>query len=135
MKELPSKIIDYYWIYADNLTLPRPRNYPQDKIGKWMFFVEPQKVNEVWEIIKNKTEEGFLGINAKVATAKSSPKKTGNQHLVCIYTQDYENIEDIQKIATNIRSLNPQYDLFYKTNQATVKGENTILYENLLPQS
>lgn len=135
MQEKPSKITDYYWIYADNLTLPRPRNYPQDKIGKWMLFVEPEKVDEVWEIIKNKTEEGFLGINAKVATAKPNPKKISNQHLICIYTQDYENIEDVHKIATNIRSLNLQYDLFYKTNQATVKDENTILYENLLTKS
>lgn len=135
MEELPSGTIDYYWIYADNITLARPRNYPQERIGKWMFFVEQEKVDEVWQLIKNKTEEGFLGINAKVATNKPSPKKRGYKHLICIYTQDYQDIEDLEKIAKNIRSLGLKYDLLYKTNQSTRSNQHDILYKKVFNKS
>lgn len=129
MQEKPSEIIEYYWIYADNLILPRPRNYPKEKIGKWLIFIKRKNIDEVWEMIRNQTQKGFLGINSKVSTAKPNSKSQENQHVICIYTKDFEDKGDIFKIEKRIRKLGIKEDLFYKTNQQTY-GEESILCES-----
>jgi len=66
----PSEVTDVYWIYAENKT----GTYPAATLrsGTWLVFVNVEDADELWAKIKKATEEGKLGQDSKVATAKPS---------------------------------------------------------------
>ena len=75
---------DRYNIYLE----PTPRS------GKWLIFVSPRNVDEVWEKIKKAVEEGKLGDEAKVSVGKRK------SHVICVYTYDWTdfyNSSSVQK--------------------------------------
>ncbi len=67
----PSEVSDVYWLYADRKTGHYPRTTPQS--GKWLIWVPEKAIDEVWDRIRRATEEGRLGGQSKVATARPSP--------------------------------------------------------------
>ncbi|KAJ9611447.1 hypothetical protein H2200_004631 [Cladophialophora chaetospira] len=94
--------------------------------GKWMLFPSTGTVDRVWEIVANAVWEGKLGSIAKVATAEPAStsetafdhafadgENTGaarsvrdqGQRLICIYTSDFTDKEDIQRVLRAIKDL------------------------------
>lgn len=70
---------------------------------KWMLFIEPAFVNEVWATVARATVKNELGIAAKVAprAEKGSPK----ERLVCIYTYDFSDRDDIARVLGRMKQL------------------------------
>ena len=121
MNSRPSKVKDVYWIFAGR----KKGTYPEStsKSGKWLIFVDKENINEVWAIIKKATEEGKLGSSSKVATAKPSPLAIDpNKRVICVYTYDWTDKEDVRKIREELRKLGITNKIGYKTDEDTLRG-------------
>jgi hypothetical protein len=121
----PSEVTDSYWIFA---TRQKGSSYPEsnENSGKWLLFVSIDNIDTVWKKIKLATENGLLGESSKVATAKPSPLATkDNLKVICIYTYDYTDKEDVMRIREELRKIGVTNKIPYKTNNATRQG----LYE------
>ena len=104
------------WIWARVLGAPRAV-----RSGKWMLFLSNKNVDAVWTQVKSLLAENQLSYCAKVAPAVHA----GAAYLVCIYTQDHDDIADVFRVLKAIRSsgLMMSRAIHYKTDEATYRGE------------
>lgn len=93
----------------------------QTYVGKWLIFVPPEYVDEIWDRVKKATETGKLGISAKVSTAWPSAYES-QDHVICVYTYDFRDKADVGRVLGGLRDLEIPGRLFYKTDQATLSG-------------
>jgi hypothetical protein len=77
--------------------------------GKWMVFAAPDQVNALWSRIATATHAGTLGISAKV-----SPENDSGSHVICIHTQDYTDINNVDKVRSGLRRLGVKWRIGYK---------------------
>ena len=118
----PSTETDGYWIYAE--VLNEKKNYPKStkRGGKWLVFIHKTKIDQVWKTIRSASERGELGNSAKVSTARPNPNSANpDDHVICIYTYDSEDIPDVMTIRQKLRDLGITKKIPYKTNQATME--------------
>ncbi|XRM48310.1 hypothetical protein ABZX51_011239 [Aspergillus tubingensis] len=77
--------------------------------GKWLLFVSAEKVDEVWGVVAEATAKGELGFGAKVATAAADVAAgdggSNNTRLICIYTKDYEDRVDVERVLRKMAAL------------------------------
>ena len=92
--------------------------------GKWMLFPAEGQVDQLWDIVCNATWDGKLSECAKVATARGDPESTFDalfedgenpgaardvrntgQRLICIYTSDFSDKEEILRVLRAIKDL------------------------------
>jgi len=93
----------------------------QTYVGKWLVFVPHESVDEVWERIRKATEEGRLGISAKVSTSRPSGYKS-TEHVICVYTYDFRDRANVGETLKGLREIGITGRLYYKTDQATLGG-------------
>lgn len=69
-----------------------------------MLFIPTDAVNAVWSVVANATSNNELGIAAKVApfNPSSDPRVP---RLICIYTKDFTNVEDVTRVVSKMRDL------------------------------
>jgi hypothetical protein len=66
---------------------------------------------------------GRLGNCAKVSTARPNPHSTdARKHVICVYTYDSEDSEDVMRIRASLRELAFVSPIAYKADQATDDG-------------
>lgn len=121
----PSEVTDVYWVYAKR----GEGKYPKLTLrsGKWLVFVDKKDVDEVWAKIKKAVEEGKLGNDAKVATAKPNRLATNpNKRVICVYTYDYTDEQDIRRVREELRHLGINSRIPYKTDEDTLSGKYQI---------
>ena len=123
-QSLPTEVYDEYWIWAARVDI---YNYPQptERNGKWMIYAHDSEVDQVWITIRNAVVGGLLGSSAKVATMKPSPIAVKPDHkVICIYTYDSEDRDDVVRILTALREdLGIQHKAFYKEDNVTRSGD------------
>lgn len=84
--------------------------------GKWLIFVPPHDIDSVWATVAQHTFAGNLGSAAKVSTRPVPDNNNTNDEsededgtkatrLVCIYTADFLDIEDIKRVLTQMLKL------------------------------
>lgn len=118
----PSEVTDVYWIYAER----NKGNYPppNKQSGKWLIFLPEESVDETWSFIREATEEGRLGDSSKVATAKpSSLRKDSRKRVICVYTYDWKDEEDVRRVRQELRKLGFTAKMPYKADQDTLDGK------------
>ncbi|KAJ5725879.1 uncharacterized protein N7483_007236 [Penicillium malachiteum] len=64
--------------------------------GKWMLFPSDDRVDTVWRTLVLALEKGDVCADAKVST--DDGKGTGQARLICIYTEDFADREDVKKV-------------------------------------
>jgi hypothetical protein len=84
-------------------------------VGKWMAFCSPDVAKAKWSIIAKDVVSGNLGPSAKISTS-SDPKK---QHVICIYTNDYIDEEDVNRVRVRLNELGFKGKLQYKPDSYT----------------
>lgn len=116
----PSEVDEIAWIYAKR----KIGEYPAatENNGKWLIFVPLDEVDKVWAKIKQATEEGKLGKASKVATAFESGYDS-NQKVICVYTYDWTDTEDVRRIRAELRELGITRKIPYKSDKQTLSGE------------
>ncbi len=71
--------------------------------GKFCLFHDSNSIDEKWNIIKEAVLTNKLGPAAKVSTL--SGKRNHSTHVICVYTSDHTNSEDINRIREALREL------------------------------
>lgn len=105
-------------------------------MGKWMLFPSADLVDDTWAAVAHATAKGTLGPASKVATCPDTGDSNASARLVCVYTKDFDDREDIRRVllklidmgvAGNIAS-NKGRPIYYKCDAYTyldIKGGNT----------
>src|SRR3989344_3916595 len=118
----PSDVNDVYWIYAER----KVGKYPESTAssGKWLIFVNPERLDTVWRKIKYATENGKLGYESKTATAKPNPLAgKSKQKVICVYTYDWTDKQDVKRIRNELKKLGIVWRIPYKTDRDTLDGK------------
>lgn len=119
----PSQVteIPWLWTFCKN-------DYPKEvRSGKWLLFVPANEIDVVWGKIKRAIQLNLLGNSVKVSTMwKNSHAQSLNAKVICIYTYDYEDREDVLRIRTNLRKIGFNRKIPYKTDEATSEGKYGI---------
>ncbi|MFH0967694.1 MAG: putative phosphothreonine lyase domain-containing protein [Methanobacteriota archaeon] len=119
---IPSKTIQTYWIIQDAPETD-PHATEDEKAGKWLIFVQPDQVDEIWKKIRDLTWQNELGILAKVSTAKKNPDSRDERRVIYVYTADWEDEEEVMRVREKLRSIGVIDRIGYKRNIETFKGE------------
>ena len=86
-------------------------------IGKWLLYVSKDKINEVWESVAEATFKDELGIDAKVSTTAQNEK-----YVICVYTSNYLDTTDVNRVRERLRELGFVARLYYKPDMYTYLG-------------
>ena len=122
MKKKPVSLQDAYWIVARR----KRGEYPEGttKSGKWLIFSDAAKVDSIWRKVKQAVEDGLLGDRVKVSTAKPNPNaRDSSRRVICVFTYDYEDIEDVRRIREQLRRLGVTEKIAYKADEDTRAGK------------
>ncbi len=117
-KENLLDIFDTYWKYA---YAPGSNFSSSLKSGKWRIRVKPCKVNETWHKVKMACLEGKF-ITAKVATARTVKARGDDNYLICIYTDDYEDLDNLRQVRDALREIGFIEAVKYKKDIDTMNG-------------
>jgi len=118
----PTEVTNSYWLYAKS----KKGGYPEhtENGGKWLIFVPIPQVDEVWEKIKQATEDGKLGDYAKVSTGKPNPNaKDSSTKVICVYTYDWTDEKDAKRVREELRRLGITQKIPYKADNDTLTGK------------
>ncbi len=91
--------------------------------GKWLLFREPPAADKLWPTLKESMQQGLLGHSMKAATRPSS-----NGIVICIYTEQWTDVDDIRRVLKPLRSLGAQEKIYYKGDEQTMVGMSGSIY-------
>jgi hypothetical protein len=117
----PSEVTDVPWLHAKR----KSGTYPAatENCGKWLVFAPLSQIDELWAKIKLATEEGQLGISAKVATARPNPNAANpDSKVICVYTYDWTDEQDVRRVRQELRALGITSKIPYKADEDTSAG-------------
>jgi hypothetical protein len=82
-----------------------------------MLFPPVDRVDHIWSIVAHAVARNQLGLGAKVSPKLEHPE-TGSR-LICIYTYDFSNKEDVMRVLRKLRDLglvrrNERPPIYYK---------------------
>lgn len=119
---IPSKTLQARWIEQE---APNSSGKAADieKAGKWLIFLPPDQVDDIWRQIRDLTWEGELGISAKVSTAKPDPDARDERKVIYVYTADWEDEADVMRVREELRKIGITDRIGYKRNLETFRGE------------
>lgn len=94
-----------------------------------MLFPKPEDVNGVWKLVAEAVTDGRLGDTAKVAPADppdhfSTAQKQQANHLICVYTKDFSDLDDVRRVLEELIELGlapraADGAIYYKTDAYT----------------
>lgn len=87
-------------------------------VGKWIIYRGRAEINEVWKTIAKSTFNGELGVSAKVSTVMSKSRR----HVICVYTGDYLDFNDVMRVRAKLKDLKFTESLCYKPDIYTYLG-------------
>ena len=85
--------------------------------GKWLIFASVPYFKEVWDVVKESTEEGLLGPSSKIANPDSH-----SSLVCCVYTKDYRDLEDVMRVRGKLFELGFKHSIVYKRDIDTLDG-------------
>jgi hypothetical protein len=88
------------------------------KAGKWLVYRERSNIDKVWKIIAKATINGDLSNSAKVSTKQQGK----NRHVICVYTDDYLDLDDVNRVRDELDTLGFTERLCYKPDIYTYLG-------------
>ena len=127
---LPSQVPDYDWISCQYESTSGGLD---TTVGKWMLFCKTsEENNELWTKLKSLLYQDKLGISMKSATTFSetaiSYKGTQRGILICVYTKNWRDLDDIRLVLSSIRELGIKGPLYYKSDRQTLLGMSGSIY-------
>jgi hypothetical protein len=120
--ECPSLVTDRVWLYADG-----PAGDETDDenphAGKWLLYVARDEADGVWAAVRLLAEQGWLGTGAKVSTRFSNPNANGEDHVVCMYVDDWRDTAEVRRVLVNLRAAGFEAGLGFKRTRETTAGK------------
>ncbi len=116
----------YHWVHAYPPQHIAPNRF---RVGKWLIRVTCQQVDYCWGVVRQATQEGSLGIGAKVSTDwgnSNDPAEPGgwNGHVICVYTSNLEDKQDVLRVARRLQEIDAirTQQISYKPDVLTYAG-------------
>ena len=120
----PTETFETYWIFELNENYKFLKDRSERESGKWLIFEHKKHIDNTWELIKEATKNGLLGPSSKVSTSKPNlNSKDKNYYVICVFTEDYNNEEDLKRVEENLRKLGIENRLSYKLDKDVGKYE------------
>ncbi|KAF9701411.1 hypothetical protein EKO04_001121 [Ascochyta lentis] len=85
--------------------------------GKWMLFPKAEEVTQTWKTVVEAVISDRLGPTAKVA-----PDDGKDERLICIYTKDFRNEDDVLRVLQELEDLDllrHGRSIYYKSDAFT----------------
>ncbi|ELU16100.1 hypothetical protein CAPTEDRAFT_224745 [Capitella teleta] len=95
--------------------------------GKWQLTEKSRNVDDLWSTVAEATHGGQLGSMSKVSTKSSATGSSGQLHIICVYTQDFTEAEDVCRVERELRNLGVKGKLVYKPD---IFNELGIYFKN-----
>ena len=80
-------------------------------VGKWLVYRPREEIDSAWLGIARATFNKTLGRGAKVSTSEENKAK---RHVICIYTRNYLDLEDVKRVRGLLRDMGFTEPLCYK---------------------
>lgn len=112
---IPSQTFDRFWLFH----VYEDYEFKKDKLlrlsGKWLIFDSITSIDKHWKKVLDALDNNLLGPSAKVCTSK---KKIGfennDRRVICVFTEDYNDLDDVWRVEKAIRSIGIENKLLYK---------------------
>ena len=78
--------------------------------GKWLVYRPREQIDEAWLSIAKATFDKTLGNGAKVSTREQDNRR----HVICVYTDNYLDLEDVKRVRELLREMGFTDRLCYK---------------------
>lgn len=88
------------------------------RVGKWLIYRERDVIDSVWKMIAKATIEGELGVSAKASTTIQGKIR----HVICVYTENYLDLGDVEKVREILYDMGFSERLCYKPDIYTYLG-------------
>jgi hypothetical protein len=66
--------------------------------GKWMIYTDTRRIDQLWRKVVH-----LLCVDLKKGSVKVSPKQEGDSHVICVYVDDYSNMEEVNWLRDALR--------------------------------
>jgi hypothetical protein len=121
-----------HWVWAASTN--QPDDIDPLLVGKWLIYLSCTHVGYCWPRVRDATEEGTLGIAAKVSTDWGKGHDLvgmiaegiggWRDHVICIYTLDWQNREDVARVGSRLAEIDAvrTQTLHYKPDAFTYSG-------------
>lgn len=115
--DLPSLDKSSAWKYAAQ---PGLKDFHStDKTGKWCLNIPKESIDDAWQKVKLACAEGKLLV-AKTSTALTSGRYP--TFLICVYTKNWEDMDDLNQTREVLREIGFTQPLKYKRDIETLNG-------------
>ncbi|RQD83705.1 MAG: DUF1917 domain-containing protein [Methanocalculus sp. MSAO_Arc2] len=119
---LPSETHRMHWIIQDAPGVD-PEEVNAEDAGKWLIFLHKDSADTIWELIREETWAGTLGISAKVSTVKENPQSRDDRLVIYVYTADWRDTDEVMRVRERLRDFGITDRIGYKRNIETFAGE------------
>lgn len=120
----PTEASVSHWLYSKHVGegCHETNNPCETYVGKWLIFESPDKIDNVWDNVKEATNKGLLGISSKVSTRKQTQEYGEGQYVICVYTKDFRDKDNVKQVLQELRKIGIIQKLYYKTDSTTLEG-------------
>ena len=102
-------------------------------VGKWLLFASKKEIDALWGTVARAVYENRLDCSAKVAGKEST-----RSHVICVYNEDFTDIQAVKRVLRGLRDLGISWPVQYKPDLFTRLGVysgnkwglNPILYRS-----
>jgi hypothetical protein len=116
---LPSQAFVWEWLQF----LVEERT-PEICTGKWMLFHSMEETDRLWPLLKDALQQRLLGESMKAGTNKLSKRV-----LTCIYTKDWQDVDDVRRVLVALRKIISDTErIYYKSDEQTLTGLSGSIY-------
>ena len=85
--------------------------------GKWMIFEESDKIDMLWgKLIYH------LCVERQKGSAKVSTWKKGERHVICVYADDYTDLEEVNGLRKALKAIGVKRQIGFKPDAYTHLG-------------
>jgi hypothetical protein len=98
----PSDISGVYWIEAKP---HHPLPPPTTRAGNWWFATTRMAADELWEHVRQATQNGKLGYKSKISTAPAAGQSHPDARMIVICLRDTQDAADLERIRTTLHDL------------------------------
>src|SRR6266567_3685569 len=115
----------WIWTFKEHMHPIQRREKETGYEGKWLMFIPLGDIVETWNVVCEAMHNKLLGDAAKIRTLKEFAEELDarkGHRVVCIYTYNSKDTEDILRVLAALRSVGMQYEAWYKEDVATKRG-------------
>jgi DNA polymerase-3 subunit epsilon len=114
----PSEVWDRPWLHA---SAPAGGTLDPARAGRWLLFPALTHHDRAWELIRDATRAGRLGVAATASTAFPSQARPGCGTIM-VHTRDCGDREDVRRVLRALRDLGVGRRLEYKPDRPPRAG-------------